>query len=108
MPSIAVIGASGDRSKYGNKAVRAYLKRGWTVYPVNSRESVIEDQRAFRSILDVPSPVDRPLTTFHNNKQIDIAVLCGASIGKRAEKNDLPGMSRPDNLPDNSLNEILF
>lgn len=59
MPTIAVVGASNDRAKYGNKAVRAYIKRGWTVYPVNTRETRIEGLPAFRSIRDVPGPVDR-------------------------------------------------
>ncbi|HPU96451.1 MAG TPA: CoA-binding protein, partial [Candidatus Hydrogenedentes bacterium] len=30
MPSIAIVGASPDRKKYGNKAVRAFLQGGWT------------------------------------------------------------------------------
>jgi predicted CoA-binding protein len=59
MPSIAVIGASNDKSKYGNRAVRAYLAQGWTVYPVNPKEAVIEGLRAYGSIADVPEPVDR-------------------------------------------------
>ena len=32
MPSVAVVGASSAPHKYGNKAIRAYLRRGWTVY----------------------------------------------------------------------------
>jgi uncharacterized protein len=59
MPCIAVIGASNDRYKYGNRAVRAYLAQGWTVYPVNPREPVIEGLTAYKSIADVPKPVDR-------------------------------------------------
>ena len=39
MPSVAVIGASSARHKYGNRAVRAYLRQGWTVYPVNPNET---------------------------------------------------------------------
>lgn len=54
MPTIAIIGASNDRAKYGNKAVRAYLRQGYTVYPVNPREAVIEGLRAFSSIAEVP------------------------------------------------------
>ncbi|HOH29832.1 MAG TPA: CoA-binding protein, partial [Candidatus Hydrogenedentes bacterium] len=42
MPSIAIVGASRDRTKYGNKAVRAFIQGGWTVYPVNRRENEIE------------------------------------------------------------------
>jgi hypothetical protein len=59
MPSIAVIGASNDRSKYGNRAVRTYQAQGWTVFPVNPREMMIEGLSAFRSVADLPGPVDR-------------------------------------------------
>jgi len=59
MPSIAVIGASNDRSKYGNRAVRSYLAQGWTVYPVNPKEPQIEGLAAYRTIAELPGPVDR-------------------------------------------------
>jgi predicted CoA-binding protein len=54
MKTIAIIGASADRHKFGNKAVRAYLKQGYTVYPVNPKESQIENLPAFKSIAEVP------------------------------------------------------
>jgi len=57
--SVAVIGASNDRSKYGNKAVRAYLLNGFRVYPVNPKEETIEGLKAYRSILEIPEEVDR-------------------------------------------------
>jgi predicted CoA-binding protein len=56
---VAVIGASNDRSKYGNKAVRAYLLNGSKVYPVNPKEETIEGLKAYRSILEIPEEVDR-------------------------------------------------
>ena len=59
MPSIAVIGASKDPYKYGNRAVRAYMAQGWTVYPVHPTEPFIEGIPAYKSIADVPEPVDR-------------------------------------------------
>jgi len=59
VPTVAVIGASADRSKYGNKAVRAYLRQGWTVYPVHPRATEIEGLRAYPSLRDVPAPLDR-------------------------------------------------
>ena len=37
MPTVAILGASADRSKFGNKAVRAFLARGYMVYPVNPK-----------------------------------------------------------------------
>lgn len=57
--TIAIIGASNDRKKYGNKAVRAFHDGGWTVYPVNPKEETIEGLKAFASIADVPDPIDR-------------------------------------------------
>lgn len=54
MKSVAVIGASTDRSKFGNKAVRAYAQQGFTVWPVNPKEPVVEGLPAFASIADVP------------------------------------------------------
>jgi uncharacterized protein len=54
MKSVAIIGASNDRTKFGNKAVRAFQQQGYTVYPVNPNESKIEGLTAYQSIRDVP------------------------------------------------------
>jgi predicted CoA-binding protein len=59
VPSVAVIGASSARHKYGNRAVRAYLRQGWTVYPVNPNEANVEGLATFARITDIPGPVDR-------------------------------------------------
>jgi predicted CoA-binding protein len=53
-PTIAVIGASADRAKFGNKCVRAYARRGFQVYPINPKETMIEGWPAFTSLADVP------------------------------------------------------
>src|SRR5215469_6498257 len=55
MKTIAIIGASTDRAKFGNKAVRAYAQRGFTVYPVNPKEATVEGLLAFKSIAEVPA-----------------------------------------------------
>ena len=56
---IAIIGASTDRSKYGNKAVRSYVSQGNEVFPVNPHETEIEGLKAYPTILDVPGSIDR-------------------------------------------------
>ena len=58
MKTVAVIGASNDRTKFGNKAVRAYLQEGYTVYPVNLKDTEVEGLPAFKSIRDVPTRPD--------------------------------------------------
>ncbi len=55
---VAVIGASNNRAKFGNQAVRMYLSQGYTVVPINPHEEQIEGLRAYASVLDVPGPVD--------------------------------------------------
>jgi uncharacterized protein len=59
MPSVAVIGASNAPHKFGNKAVRAYRRQGWTVYPVNPTEKTIEGLAVYATLSDVPGPIDR-------------------------------------------------
>ncbi|MCI0451026.1 MAG: CoA-binding protein [Candidatus Latescibacteria bacterium] len=56
--NVAVVGASRDREKFGNKAVRAYHAHGHRVFPVNLREKEIEGLPAFRSVLQIPDPLD--------------------------------------------------
>jgi uncharacterized protein len=58
-PTVAVIGASRDRSKFGNKSVRAHLAAGYDVYPVNPNESVVEGLTCVSSLADLPVRVDR-------------------------------------------------
>lgn len=58
-PTVAVVGASSDRHKYGNKSVRAYLAAGYKVYPIHPREAEIEGQKAYRSLADLPEKVSR-------------------------------------------------
>ena len=55
MPTVAIIGASSDRNKWGNKAVRAFQQRGYTVYPVNPSETEVEGLAVFPSISQVPT-----------------------------------------------------
>lgn len=56
--TIAVIGASSDRRKYGNKCVRAYQRAGFRVYPVNLVEDEVEGEPVSRSVTDVPVDLD--------------------------------------------------
>ncbi|MCG8450310.1 MAG: CoA-binding protein [Pirellulales bacterium] len=53
-PTVAIIGASADRSKFGNKSVRAHAKQGYQVFPVNPKGGEIEGFPAFTSISEVP------------------------------------------------------
>jgi predicted CoA-binding protein len=55
---VAVIGASSNRRKFGNRAVRAFRQQGYTVVPINPNEPEVEGLKTFASVLDVPGPID--------------------------------------------------
>ena len=56
--TVAVIGASSNRQKFGNKALRAFAKQGFTVLAINPNEEEVEGYRTYPSVLDVPGPID--------------------------------------------------
>jgi len=53
-PTVAIMGASADRKKYGNKSVRAHLAQGYEVFPVNPKTDVIEGLRAYSRLAEIP------------------------------------------------------
>jgi predicted CoA-binding protein len=55
---VAIIGASRDRSKFGNRALRAFQRQGYTVVPINPHEPEVEGIRTYASVLDVPGAID--------------------------------------------------
>jgi len=56
-PAFAVVGASSNREKYGNKVLRCYLLNGKKVYPVNPHETLIESLPVVHSVNDLPDDV---------------------------------------------------
>ena len=53
----AVVGASNDRWKYGNKVLRCYLQHGRTAIPVNLNASVVEGIVAVPNLASLAEPV---------------------------------------------------
>ena len=53
-PAVAIVGASANRDKFGNKSVRAHVHCGYEVFPVNPKGGEIEGLTAYCSILDIP------------------------------------------------------
>jgi len=58
MKIVAVVGASSNRGKFGNKALRAFQAQGDRVIPINPNEPEVEGIATFPSVLDVPGPID--------------------------------------------------
>lgn len=53
----AVLGASTNREKYGNKVLRCYIQHQLTVYPVNPRAEAIEGITCYPDIQSLPAEV---------------------------------------------------
>jgi uncharacterized protein len=70
-PNVAIIGASNDRNRYSNKAVRAFVAHGYTVYPVNPNETLIEGIRAYHKLTDIPETVN--FASLYLNPRISLA-----------------------------------
>ena len=58
MKTVAIVGASTEGSKFGNKAVRAFKQQGYQVFPVNPKAAEVEGLTAFSSISSVPARPD--------------------------------------------------
>ena len=59
--SIALVGASNDKSKYGYKILVDLISKGHTVIPVNNKEKEIEGMKVFQTvheILECPSIIN--------------------------------------------------
>ena len=56
--TVAVVGASANRAKFGNKAVRAFQAQGYRVIPITPHEAMVEGLETYPSVLDVPGAID--------------------------------------------------
>ena len=93
--SIAIVGASDNRAKFGNKAVRAYQRAGWTVYAVNPTVAdEIEGAQTVARMDEIPEPVDR--VSLYLPESVALPVL--AEIAAHSPKTELflnPGADAP-------------
>jgi predicted CoA-binding protein len=70
---VAVVGASSDRNKFGNKALRAFQAEGHTVIPINPNEREVEGIPAYASVLDVPGAID--MATVYVQPEVGLRLL---------------------------------
>ena len=53
---IALVGASNDPKKYGNKILLDLVSKGYNVAPINSKEDTIAGIKSYKNILDLKEP----------------------------------------------------
>ena len=92
---VMVIGASNHRSKFGNRAVRAYRRQKHEVFPVNPHETEVEGVRCWHSVAEVPGDIDR--TLFYVPPEIGAQVV--DELARRGRFGELwlnPGAESPE------------
>ena len=92
--TVAVIGASSNRRKFGNKALRAFAHQGYTVYAINPHEKEIEGHPAYASVLDVPEALD--MATVYVPSEVGVRVMDDLAAKKVAEVWLNPGADGPE------------
>jgi len=71
--TVAIVGASSDRRKFGNKALRAFQAEGHRVIPINPNKEAVEGLRTYPSVLDVPDPID--VATVYVQPEVGVRLL---------------------------------
>ncbi len=72
--TIVIVGASRDRKKFGNKAVRAYQDVGTKVLAINPFAAEIEGIKAFAKVKDLP-PDQSTLASVYTQPEVTIDLL---------------------------------
>ena len=81
--TVAIIGASSNRAKFGNRALRAFQRQGYTVIPINPNEREVEGLKTYPSVLDVPGPID--MASFYVPPEVGEKVIAEVAQKRIAE-----------------------
>lgn len=92
--SVIVLGAGSDRSRFSNKAVRCYAQLGFTVYPVNPKETEVEGWMAFPDIGAVDGRAD--LLLLYVRPEVGLKVIDQAPARGVRDVYVNPGSGNPD------------
>ena len=94
--SVAVVGASGDVSKWGGSALRNILDGGYTgrIYPVNPKGGIFFGLPAYASIDELPEAPDLALLAVGGHQVATMLEQCGRR-GIRPRSPSPPASRRP-------------
>jgi predicted CoA-binding protein len=92
--TVAVIGASSNPRKFGNRAIRAFRRQGYTVIPINPHETTVEGLKSYASVLDVPGTID--MATFYVPPEVGRQVMADVARKGIPEVWLNPGSESPE------------
>ncbi|MCR9138544.1 MAG: acetate--CoA ligase family protein [Alphaproteobacteria bacterium] len=114
--SAAIIGASTDPMKFGGRALKFCLERGYggRLYPINARNDIVQGVTAYQSVADlpeapeiaviaVPAPQVRDNLLAAGKKGCRIAIVYGAQFAEaggdgRARQDDLLSIAQDHDM----------
>jgi Acyl-CoA synthetase (NDP forming) len=78
--SVAVVGASTDQQSPGGRVLSNLLAAGYegAIFPVNRRADVVQSERAYRSVADLPRAVDLAVIAVPAEFVLEVAGECAA------------------------------
>ncbi len=78
--AIAILGASDDPTRIGGRPLRYMLEAGFArpIYPVNPNRDKVQGLKAYRTIADVPGPVDCALVALPAEIVVEAVEACAA------------------------------
>ncbi len=77
--SVAIVGASTTPGKIGHTVVKNLIESGYQggIYPINPSADEILGLKVYKSVLDIPEPVDAAAITVPAKFVLDVAKECG-------------------------------
>lgn len=80
-PLKAVVGASEDRNKFGNKVLRCYVEKKMGVVPVNKRSKAIEGIQCVESLVALKEQVDSAMRPGVNAmSDVGVSIITGPGV----------------------------
>ncbi len=74
-PNIALVGATNDKSKYGNIIFHDLHTKGYQVYPINPRATTIDGHKAYSSLSELSKILQINLVVFVVPPKITLQIL---------------------------------
>ena len=80
---IAVVGHSDDPTRTSYRIAHFMREVGYKVYPVNPTVELIDDERSYAALADVPEPIDI-VNVFRRSEHLSGVVAEAAAVGAKA------------------------
>lgn len=86
LPHFAVVGASADRAKFGNKVLRSYQENNFKVIPINAKQRVVEGMACVASLTELSSLIasgDGQLEGASSSAFVGVSIVTPPSVTRQ-------------------------